>query len=59
MRTLLQSEPVAVTSAIRAVVLCAAAFGWHATAEQIAALMVAVEAVLAVVTRAAVSPVER
>lgn len=49
-------EPVAIAAAIRAVLLAAVAFGLKWTPEQIAALMIAVEAVLAVVTRQSVTP---
>lgn len=51
-------EPVAIMAALRAVVFCAAAFGLELSGEQIAALMLAVEAVLGLVTRAMVSPVD-
>lgn len=49
-------EPVAIAAAIRALVLLGVAFGLHWTAEQIAALMVAVEAVLALIVRSKVTP---
>ena len=48
-------EPVAVAAAVRAVILAVVAFGVKLTAEQIAATMVAVEAVLAVAVRRKVS----
>lgn len=48
------AEPVAIAAAIRAVILCAVAFGLRWTPEQIAAVMLAVEAVMALVTRASV-----
>lgn len=51
------NEPVAVAAAIRAVLLCAIAFGLGWTPEQIATFMVAVEAVLALITRQRVTPV--
>lgn len=51
-------EPVAFSFAIRALLLCAMAFGTHVTPEQLASVMVAVEAVLALFTRAAVTPIE-
>lgn len=54
--TRLLNEPVLIGAAIRAVILAAVAFGLNVTAEQIASLMVAVEAVLALVTRALVTP---
>jgi hypothetical protein len=49
-------EPVAITAAIRAIILLATAFGLQWSAEQIAATMVAVEAVLALLTRQSVTP---
>lgn len=49
-------EPVAIAAAVRAVILCAVAFGLKWTPEQIAAVMLATEAVLAVVTRQSVTP---
>jgi hypothetical protein len=55
MRRLL-NEPVLIAAALRAVILAAVAFGLNVTAEQVATLMVAVEAVLALVTRALVTP---
>lgn len=51
-------EPVAIAAAIRALILCAVAFGLHWSPEQIAATMIAVEAILALITRSQVSPVE-
>lgn len=48
------AEPVALAAAIRAVILCAVAFGLKWTPEQIAAVMLAVEAVLTLITRQAV-----
>lgn len=50
------NEPVLIGGAIRAVILAAVAFGLTVTPEQLAALMLAVEAVLALVTRALVTP---
>jgi hypothetical protein len=44
-------EPVMVAAAIRAVIMCAVAFGLNWSGEQVAAVMLMVEAVLAVVTR--------
>lgn len=44
-------EPVAITAAIRAVILCAVLFGLSLSPEQIAGVMLAVEAILALVTR--------
>ncbi len=54
--TRLLNEPVLIGAAIRAVILAAVAFGFDVTAEQVAALMVAVESVMALVTRAMVVP---
>lgn len=51
MKDRLRVEPVALAAAVRAVLLCAVAFGLSWTPEQIAAFMVALEAVLAVVVR--------
>lgn len=49
-------EPVAIAAAIRGVILCAVAFGLQWTPEQIAAVMLALEGVLALVTRSQVTP---
>lgn len=49
------TEPVAVAGAIRAIILCAVAFGLKWTADQVAATMLAVEAILTVVTRQSVT----
>lgn len=49
-------EPVAIAAAIRAVILLIVAFGVQWSAEQIAAIMLAVEAILAVITRQSVTP---
>ena len=50
-------EPVMILMAVRAVILCAVTFGLSWSAEQIAAVMVALEMVLGLVTRSRVSPV--
>lgn len=50
------TEPVAISAAIRSIVLLAVAFGLAWSPEQIAALMVAVEAVLALLVRRKVTP---
>lgn len=50
-------EPVRVAAAIRAVILCGTAFGLEWTPAQIAAVMLAVEAVLALLVRNKVTPV--
>ncbi len=52
----LLNEPVLIGAAIRSVILALASFGLEMTAEQIAALMGAVEALLALITRALVVP---
>lgn len=49
-------EPVAIAAAVRGVVLAGVAFGLGWTAEQVAALMFAVEALLALVVRQQVTP---
>lgn len=48
-------EPVLIAGAIRAVLLVAVSFGVDITPEQLATLMIAVEAVLTVVTRQTVT----
>lgn len=50
------TEPVAIGAAIRAIILVAVAFGLKWSVEQIAAIMLAVEAVLVVFTRQSVTP---
>lgn len=52
----LLSEPVLIGAAIRAVILAVSAFGFEMSPERMAALMGAVEAVLALFTRAVVTP---
>ena len=52
----LQNEPVMIAAAIRAVIVAAIAFGLDMTPEQMGSLMLAVEAILAVVTRSQVTP---
>lgn len=49
-------EPVAIAGAIRAVILCAVAFGLNWTSDQVAATMLAVEAVLTLIIRSRVTP---
>lgn len=49
-------EPVAIAALIRSLILLLTAFGFHLTAEQIAAVMVFVECLLAVVIRQKVTP---
>jgi hypothetical protein len=52
----LLNEPVMIATAIRSILLALTAFGLGWTAEQIAAVMIAVEAVLGLITRAFVTP---
>lgn len=52
----LLNEPVMVGAVIRAIILAASSFGADITPEQMAALMLAVEGILALVTRALVTP---
>ena len=54
---LLNAEPVAIAAAVRSILLLAVAFGLQWAPEQIAAFMLAVEAILALVVRNKVSPV--
>lgn len=49
-------EPVAVAAAVRAVIACAIAFGLNWTEEQLVLVIVAVEAVLALIVRTRVTP---
>lgn len=50
-------EPVAIAAAVRVVLVAAVAFGLDVSAEQIAALVLAVETVTALFVRSKVSPV--
>lgn len=50
------SEPVMITAAMRAGILCGTAFGLEWTGEQVAAVMLFVELVVAVFTRGKVTP---
>lgn len=52
----LLNEPTLIAGAVRAVILCAVAFGLDWSVDQVAALMLAVETVLTLVTRAVVTP---
>lgn len=52
-------EPVLWTTAIRSLILLGTAFGLKWSAEQIAATMIAVEAILALVVRSSVTPVSK
>ena len=49
-------NPVAITTAIRAIITAAVAFGLDWSAQQVGATILAVEAILAVFTRDAVTP---
>lgn len=51
-----QNEPVAIAAAIRAIILAAVTFGLQWTPEQIAQIMFALEAVLALFVRSKVTP---
>lgn len=55
LKNIWMAEPVAIGVAIRALILCGMAFGLHVTVEQLAAVMVAVESVLALFTRGSVN----
>jgi len=55
MKSLLR-EPVLITAAVEAVILLAVGFGLDWSGEQVASVMVAVTAVLALITRAVVTP---
>jgi hypothetical protein len=54
----MRTEPVAVIAAIKLTLLAAVAFGLDLTGEQIAAVVVALEAWSVVLVRKRVSPVE-
>lgn len=54
---ILGREPVAIAAAFRALILLAVSLGLHFTPEQIAVTMLAIEAVLALLVRAVVTPV--
>ena len=49
-------EPALITSAVRAALYCAVLFGLPLTDEQTAGVLITVEAVLALITRAVVTP---
>lgn len=53
----LNTEPVAIAAALRAVLVAAVAFGLDWTGDQIAALVLAVELVLGLLVRSQVTPV--
>lgn len=52
----MRNEPVAIAALIRAVILCAVAFGLQWSADQIAAVMLVVELAVAIITRSKVTP---
>ena len=52
----IRTEPVIVSTLVRAVIMVAAAWGVGLTAEQIAAVLLLTEAVLALLVRHAVTP---
>lgn len=49
-------EPALITSAVRALLYCAVLFGLALSTEQMAGVVLAVETVLAIITRATVTP---
>ena len=53
----IKTEPVLVTTLARALILCVTAFGLKLSADQVAGIMLVLEAVLGFVTRASVTPV--
>ena len=53
----LNTEPVAVAAAVRALLVCVAAFGVGLTGDQIAGVVLAVELVAGLLVRSRVSPV--
>jgi uncharacterized membrane protein len=55
MRNPLDFEPVAVIAVLRMIILAAMAFGLNWTTEQVTAVMLAVEAVLGLLTRSKVT----
>lgn len=54
----IQKEPVLVTGLARALILCVTAFGLSLSPEQIGAIMLLVEAVLSLVARSSVTPLD-
>jgi len=52
----LNTEPVAIAAAVRAVLVAAVAFGLDWSGEQVAALVAAVELVLGLLVRSQVTP---
>lgn len=53
---ILNREPVAILAVVRALVLAGMAFGLKVSVEQLAAVMLALETVLTLVTRSKVTP---
>lgn len=58
LKRLLDNEPTAIAGAVRALILCAVAFGLQWTPEQIAAVMLALEMILTLYTRSKVAPID-
>jgi hypothetical protein len=56
LKNLLHNEPVVLASTLRVILLAGMAFGLELSAEQMTAVIIAIEAVLAAMTRARVSP---
>lgn len=54
---LFDTEPTLVVTFVRAVLICAVAFGLHLSPEQIGAVLLVAETFLALVNRAKVTPV--
>lgn len=50
-------EPVLILGLIRAIVVCAAAYGFELSAEQTAAIYLLAEAILSIINRQQVTPV--
>ena len=55
----MKNNPVLVLAAVRALILCAVSFGLTWTVEEIASIMLALEAIAAIYARAAVTPNHR
>lgn len=55
----MKNEPVLIAAAIQALILAAVSFGLHWSTDQVAALMAAVTAVLAIFVRSQVTPVSK
>lgn len=57
LKNLINQEPVAIAATVRILLACALVFGLNWSAEQVAYVGLAVEAVLMLLTRSKVSPV--